>query len=76
MHVEAQAQDILKNLARLSGDFERFRTDFELVGKHLTNTKTKYDDADKRLAKFGDRLHALNGAEADQVIEEAEKLPL
>jgi DNA recombination protein RmuC len=76
MHVEAQAQEILKNLARLSGDFERFRTDFELVGKHLTNTKTKYDDADKRLAKFGDRLHALNGTEADQVIEEAERLPL
>jgi DNA recombination protein RmuC len=76
LHVEAQAQEILRNLARLSGDFERFRTDFELVGKHLTNTRTKYDDADKRLAKFGDRLQSLSGAESDHHIEETTKLPL
>ena len=76
LHVEKQAQEILKSLARLSGDFERFRADFDLVGKHLTNTKTKYDDADKRLSKFGDRLQSLNGTEEKQVIEETEKLPL
>ncbi len=76
MHVEEQAQEILRNLARLSGDFERFRSDFELVGKHLTNTRTKFDDADKRLAKFGDRLQALSGAESDHHIEETTKLPL
>ena len=52
LHIEEQAQEILKNLARLSGDFEKFRADFELVGKHLTNTKTKYDEADKRLGKI------------------------
>ncbi len=28
MHVEKQAQEILKNLARLSGDFDKFRADF------------------------------------------------
>lgn len=75
MHIEEQAQEILKNLARLSGDFERFRADFELVGKHLTNTKAKYEDADKRLGKFGDRLQALGGAEA-ALVEETKKLPL
>jgi DNA recombination protein RmuC len=76
MHVEEQAQEILKNLARLSGDFEKFRADFELVGKHLTNVKSKYDDADKRLGKFGDRLQSLTGAEAEPVLEETKKLPL
>ena len=76
LHIEEQAQDILKNLARLSGDFEKFRTDFELVGKHLTNTKTKYDDADKRLEKFSDRLQALSGAQPADLIEETKKLPL
>jgi DNA recombination protein RmuC len=76
MHVEEQAQEILKNLARLSGDFEKFRADFELVGKHLTNTKSKYDDADKRLEKFGDRLQSLSGAESHPIIEETTKLPL
>ena len=77
MHVEEQAQEILKNLARLSGDFEKFRADFELVGKHLTNVKSKYDDADKRLGKFGDRLQSLTGAEGEPLLEEGiKKLPL
>ncbi len=75
LHIEEQAQEILKNLARLSGDFDRFRADFDLVGKHLTNVKTKYDEADKRLIKFGDRLQALSGAEA-ALVEETKKLPL
>ncbi len=76
MHVEERAQEILKGLARLSGDFDRFRTDFELVGKHLTNMKTKYDDADKRLEKFDDRLKSMSGAERSTAIDESNKLPL
>ncbi len=76
MHVEKQALEILKSLARLSGDFDKFKSDFELVGKHLTNVKTKYDDADKKLAKFSDRLQGLSGTEDSPVVEEANKLPL
>jgi DNA recombination protein RmuC len=76
MHVEKRAQEILQSLARLSGDFEKFKADFELVGKHLTNVKTKYDDADKKLVKFGERLQSLSGAENGAVIEETKKLPL
>jgi DNA recombination protein RmuC len=75
LHIEAQAQDILKNLARLSGDFKKFQDEFQLVGKHLTNTKTRYDEADKRLEKFSDKLQSLNNTEPDLLIEET-KLPL
>ncbi|MEK6700006.1 MAG: DNA recombination protein RmuC [Nitrospirota bacterium] len=74
MHIEERAQEILQNLARLSGDFRKFQDEFELVGKHLTNTKTRYDEADKRLAKFGDKLQSLSGAEVQ--IEETQKLPM
>jgi DNA recombination protein RmuC len=76
MHIEEQAQEILKNLARLSGDFRKFQEEFELVGKHLTNTKMRYDEADKRLAKFGDKLQSLSSTEAGHEIEETNKLPL
>jgi DNA recombination protein RmuC len=76
LHIEAQAQDILKNLARLSGDFRKFQDEFELVGKHLTNTKTRYDEADKRLEKFGDKLQSLSGTEPADILEETKKLPL
>ncbi len=75
MHIEERAQEILTNLARLSGDFKKFQEEFELVGKHLTNTKMRYDEADKRLAKFGDKLNSLTSSE-ETAIEETKKLPL
>ena len=74
MHIEERAQDILTNLARLSGDFRKFQEEFELVGKHLTNTKSRYDEADKKLAKFEDKLQSLS--DASPAIEETGKLPL
>jgi len=67
---------ILRSLARLSGDFNKFQEEFELVGKHLTNTNMRYDEADKRLSKCGDKLQSLTGTEAGHVIEETKKLPL
>jgi len=59
MRVEEQAQEILKNLARLEGDFERVVNDFTVMGKHLNDTMTKYGDTEKRLNKFGDKLTTL-----------------
>ena len=76
MHIEERAQEILKGLAQLSGDFDRFKSDFELVGKHLTNMRSKYDDADKRLGKFDDRLKSMSGTESGPMIEETKELPL
>jgi len=74
MHIEERAQEILINLARLSGDFRKFQEEFELVGKHLTNTKSRYDEADKKLAKFEDKLQSLS--DASPALEETKKLPL
>jgi len=76
MHVEEEAQAILKNLTRLAGDFERFKTEFELVGKHLANTKARYEEADKRLEKFNDRLQSISSTDKCELIEETRKLPL
>ncbi len=76
MHIEEQAQEILKNLTRLSGDFDKFKSDFDLLGKHVINMKTKYDDAERKLEKFGERLQALSSTESHYMIEETKKLPL
>ena len=59
MRVEEQAQEILKNLARLEGDFERVMTDFSVMGKHLKDTFTKFEDTEKRLGKFDDKLKSI-----------------
>jgi len=74
LHIEERAQEILTNLARLSGDFRKFREEFDTVGKHITNTKSRYDDADKRLEKFSDKLESLS--ETSPAVEETRKLPL
>jgi DNA recombination protein RmuC len=56
LKIESGAQRIINHLDRLKGDFERFRKEFETVGTHLNNAKGRYDDADRRLERFGDRL--------------------
>lgn len=59
MHVEEQAQEILKNLARLEGDFDRVMNDFTTMGKHIKDMFSKYEDTEKRLIKFGDKLESM-----------------
>ncbi|HEY5649417.1 MAG TPA: DNA recombination protein RmuC, partial [Nitrospiria bacterium] len=56
LQIEKSAREIIDHLERLRGDFEKFRKDFEIIGSHLNNARGKYDDAEKRLDRFGDRL--------------------
>jgi DNA recombination protein RmuC len=70
LRVEQQAQEILKNLARLEGDFERVMGDFTVMGKHLNDSVSKYQDAQKRMDKFSDKLNSLTEK------EEAPLLPI
>ena len=52
MQIERNAQAVMEYCAALQTDFIRFRDDFELVGKHLTNAQGKFSAAEKRLDKF------------------------
>ncbi len=56
MEVERSAKEIIENLSRLRGDFEKFYENFELVGKHLNNARLNFESAEKRLEKFGEKL--------------------
>jgi DNA recombination protein RmuC len=56
LRVEANARRILDALQALSGDLERFRADFDVVGRHLTNARVKWDEATRRLDRFDARL--------------------
>jgi DNA recombination protein RmuC len=56
MRIEKSAQEIIKNLARLKGDYERFKKEFDILGSHITDIKNKYDVSSKRLDNFGDKL--------------------
>ncbi|HTO25111.1 MAG TPA: DNA recombination protein RmuC [Gaiellaceae bacterium] len=56
LQIERSAQDVIANLGALRTTFDRFREDFELVGKHLSHAYGKYGEADKRLEKLDAKL--------------------
>jgi DNA recombination protein RmuC len=56
MQIEQRAQEVMAYCAALQTDFERFKDEFDLVGKHLSNAQGKYAAAEKRLTKFETRL--------------------
>jgi len=63
--VEKEAKQILASLSGLRGDFEKFGADFSLIGKHMTHAKLSYENSEKRLSKFSDKLsqvESLSGA--------------
>jgi DNA recombination protein RmuC len=52
LQVERHAQEVIAYCAQLGKDFERFRTDFEVVGKHIGNAQSKYGEADRKLERL------------------------
>ena len=39
-------------VAQLGNDFDRFKADFDVVGKHIGNAQSKYSEAERRLDRF------------------------
>ncbi len=65
MQVEARAREIMAELGRLQVEFARFDKVFGLVGTHLGNARTKYEEAEKLAGRVGDRLQGITGAEPE-----------
>lgn len=63
LRIEKSAQEIHRRLQRMSGDFHRFREEYEVLGKHIVNTRGKYEEATKRLDRLGDRFLAIDQGE-------------
>lgn len=59
LKIEENAKAILKNLSTLGLEINKFKEDFDTLGSHLSNAKTKYDDSQKRLDRFSDRLNNI-----------------
>ncbi|MDD5109138.1 MAG: DNA recombination protein RmuC [Candidatus Omnitrophica bacterium] len=56
LKVEENAKVILKSLSALSIETNKFKEDFNILGNHLFNASTKYNDAQKRFEKVSERL--------------------
>jgi DNA recombination protein RmuC len=66
LRIEARAQEVMAQLARLGGDLARVRDDFRLVGKHLTNAGQAYAAADRRIERFAGKLGAIGAEEVEE----------
>jgi DNA recombination protein RmuC len=74
LQIEKSAQAIFQSLSRLQGDLGRFKKDFEVLGSHLGNAKSKFDDADKRLDKFSDKLELVSETSVEKLPEPKEEV--
>ncbi len=54
--IERSAREIMVNLSRLKGDILRFKDDFEILGRHISNAKGKYDEAEKKLGGLENKV--------------------
>lgn len=69
LRIEESAQEILDFCGRLQGDFERFSDEYETLGRHLGNARTKYEEGRRRLDRFRDKLdHVVDLRESEESV--------
>jgi DNA recombination protein RmuC len=73
MSIEAHAREIINHLERLKGDEKRFKDEFEVLGNHLSNARKKYEDADKLLNRFEEKLLSTGDVENSYRLDEGKK---
>jgi len=76
LQIEKSAQDMVKSLGQLRGDFERFGEDYRVLGKHIGSAAKTYETSEKRLEKFTDRLTAVSGGEPIEFLEAGDEKKL
>ena len=59
LRIERDAQEIQARLGRLRGDLDKFREAFDVVGRHLSNARNKYDDAAAGLGRLEGKLEGI-----------------
>jgi DNA recombination protein RmuC len=73
LRVEKNVQQIIQHLERLRGDMQRFKQDFEVLGRHIVNLKNKYDDADKRINNFESKLLTICQVDTGSKLEDKQE---
>lgn len=59
--IEKSAEVVLGHCGRLQQDLSRFASEYEVLGRHLTNARSKYEEGSRKLDRFKDKL--------DEVVE-------
>ena len=65
--IEQQAKVIMGELSNIQSSFGKFYTDFTLIGKHLGNATSKFNDSLKNAEKFNDKILQITGVKHDLI---------
>lgn len=57
--VEERAQEILSDLSKLQKDTQKFREEFDILGRHMANANAKFNEADKSFGKIENNLKLI-----------------
>jgi len=68
LQIEKQAAEIRQNLKKLNASFADFGGHWEVLGTHLRNAYSKYEEGQKKLDRFGLQLDQIQG-ETEEKIE-------
>jgi DNA recombination protein RmuC len=59
LQIEKQAAEIRQNLKKLNASFTDFADTWDVLGKHLRNAYSQYDEGHKKLDRFGMNLNQI-----------------
>jgi len=69
LHFEKAAGEILAYVKRLQSDFDDFQQDYEVVGGHIHHAANRYDEASRKLVRFGDKLQHASETPVEKLPE-------
>ena len=75
IRIQQSAQQLQAGIARLAREFDRFARDYELVGRHLSNASSKFEDTQKDMERFTQGIARLKQAELDSDPDSPRELP-
>ncbi len=65
--IEQQAKLIMSELTRVQTGFADFYQDFMLIGKHLKNAESKFEETARKADKFNDRIGRITGVKTELI---------
>ena len=69
LRIEKTARDIMGRLGRLQNDFNAFQEDYGTLGRHIQHATQKYDEAERKLTKLGDKLQLAGESPVEELPE-------
>jgi len=67
--MQKNVREVVKTIARLRGDFSRFGESFEVLGSHLQNARSKYDESARKFTGIQEKLEKIEAPKTKELRE-------